>query len=189
MGAPADRLNRVLLALLGLLLLAAGVLTLVRSFGGLGSSLADDPVLGAPQERLFQDYSPWAWIGVAVVAGLLALLALRWLLAQLRTDRAGDLELETDDRRGSTTLHPGAVTAAVCEEVESYRGVRAASARLLHDARHPELVLQVDLEARADIAQTRERVENEAVAHVRQALELAQLRTRLVLRPTARERR
>lgn len=189
MGAPADRLNRVLLALLGLLLLAGGVMTLVRSFDGFGATLADDPLLGGPQERLFDEYSPWAWIAVAAVAALVALLALRWLLAQLRTDRVGNLDLEPDDRRGTTTLHPGAVTTAVCEEIESYRGVRSASARLLHDPRRPELVLHVDLDPRADIAATRRRIEADAVAHTRQALDLDELPTRLVLRPAAREGR
>ena len=181
MGAPADRLNRVLLVLLGALLLAAGVLTLVRSFGGFGQVLAQDRLLEA-QSR-FVDRNGWVWIVVAAVAVLVALLALRWLIAQLRTDRVSSIELEPDMRRGATTLRASAVTTALCEEVESYRGVRSASARLLHSNRHPDLTLTVTLDDRADIADTRARIENDAVAHVRQAMDMPDLSTRLILRP------
>ena len=188
MGAPADRLNRVLVALLGLLLLAGGVLALVRSFGGFGARLADDRLLTDAQTRFAERASPWFWVAVAAVTLLVALLALRWLLAQLRSDRIGDLELEPDPRKGATTLHPGAVATAVCEEVESYRGVRGARARLLHDERSPDLVLDVDLDDRADVAATRRRIESEAVPHTRQALGLGELPTRLTLRPAPARR-
>ncbi len=184
MGAPANRLNRTLIALLGLLLLAAGVLTLIRSFGGFGPDLADDPLLSGAETLFAERTSPWFWIAVAAVAALLALLALRWLLAQLRTDRIGMMHLEPDVRRSATTLHPSAVTTAVCEEIESYRGVRAASARLLHDPRTPDLVLDVDLDDRADLTATRRRIETEAVEHTRTALDLPALPTRLTLRPS-----
>ena len=187
MGAPADRLNRVLVALFGLLLLTGGVLALVRSFGGFGRRLADDKLLTDRQTRFAQD-NAWVWIVVAVVAVLLALLALRWLLAQLRSDRTGTLDLEPDPRKGATTLHPSAVTNAVCQEIESYRGVRSARARLLHDERHPDLVLDVDLDDRADVAATRSRIETDAVAHTRTALGLGALPTRLTLTPTGERR-
>jgi hypothetical protein len=183
MGAPADRLNRVVVALLGLLLLAAGVATLVRSFGGLGHRLAHEPLLTRADSRFAHRNAGWFWPGVAVVALLVALLALRWLLAQLRSDRVARVELERDVRRGRTTLHAPAVTAAVCEEIESYRGVRSARARLLHDPTRPDLVLTIELDERADIGETRRRIETDAVAHTRQALGLADLPTRVVLRP------
>ena len=67
MGAPADRLNRVLIALLGLLLLAGGVLALVRSFGGFGARLIDDRLLTEGQTR-FAERNAWFWIAVAAVA-------------------------------------------------------------------------------------------------------------------------
>ena len=188
MGAPADRLNRLLVALLGLLLLAGGVLALVRSFGGFGARLADDRLLTDAQTRFAERTSPWFWVAVAAVALLVALLALRWLLAQLRSDRIGDIELEPDPRTGATTLHPGAVTAAVCEEIESYRGLRRARPRLLHDQPHPDLVLDLDLDDRAHLPATRRRIESEAVPHTLQALGLGHLPTRLTLRPAPARR-
>lgn len=187
MGSPADRLNRVLVALCGLLLLTGGVLALIRSFGGFGARLADDRLLTDAQTR-FADRNAWVWIAVAAGAVLLALLALRWLLAQLRSDRSGTMDLEPDPRKGATTLHPSAVTTAVCQEIESYRGVRSARARLLHDDQHPDLVLDVDLDDRADIAATRSRIETDALAHTRTVLGLTELPTKLTLTPTADRR-
>ena len=98
------------------------------------------------------------------------------------------MDLEPDPRRGATTLHPSAVTGAVCQEIESYRGVRNARARLLNDERHPDLVLDVDLDDRADIAATRSRIEMDAVANTRTVLGLSKLPTTLTLTPTADRR-
>ena len=98
------------------------------------------------------------------------------------------LDLEPDPRKGATTLHPSAVTAAVSQEIESYREVRNARARLLHAERHPDLVLDVGLDQRADIAATRARIEIDALAHTRTVLGLTVLPTELTLTPTADRR-
>lgn len=185
MGTPADRLNRVMLALLGLLLLAGGVVALVRSFGGFGDVYARDSMITRAEGRYVDRNGAWLWTVVAVAAGVIALLALRWLLAQLRSDRVSSLELESDDRLGTTTLQSSAVTSAVCEEIESYRGVSSAKARLLHSAEQPDLVLEVSLDERADIAATRSRIESEAITHARQALDKPGLSAQLTLKPAA----
>ncbi len=185
MGAPADRLNRFLLALLGLLLLAGGVLALVRSFGGFGGRLTHAALITKGQTSFVDRNGGWLWTVVAIVAVVVALLALRWLLAQIGSDRVGHLDLEPDPRSGATTLQSSALTSAVCEEIESYRGVRSARARLLHSGQYPDLVIEVKLDDRADIALTRARIENDAIAHARQALERPDLHARLVLQPGA----
>lgn len=185
MGSSADRLNRTLLILLGLLLLAGGVVSLVRSFGGFGTRYARDSMITRAEGRFVDRNGAWVWTVVAVVAVVIALLALRWLLAQLRSDRVGHLDLEPDDRLGATTLQSSAITTAVCEEIESYRGVASAKARLLHSAEQPDLVLEVKLDERADIAATRTRIEQEAIAHARQSLDEPDLRAELLLKPAA----
>ena len=185
----ALRVDRAVVALLGLLLLVGGVLALVRSAGGFGDRAAKGRVITDGYASLAERYSPWTWVVLAVAGLLVALFGLRWLLAQLRTDRLRSLDLEPDDTHGATTLQASAVTTAVTEEVESYRGVRGASASLLHDERRPHLVLQVDVDDRADVAAVRQRVEQEALAHVQQALELDGLTTELVLRPGGARRR
>ena len=77
-----------------------------------------------------------------LTALILALLALRWLLALLfSTDRAGDLPITPGGSAGRTTLAARALTEAVAEETESYLGVNFARARLVGDPAGPKLVV------------------------------------------------
>lgn len=52
-----------------------------------------------------------------------------------------------------------------------YRGVQGSTARLIGAAGSPELVLRVTLDDRADLAALRHRIEAQAVAHVRTAID------------------
>jgi hypothetical protein len=143
--------NRTGLVLVGLLLAAAGVLGLVLSYGGFGAEQTGRPVLPvAWRERLAAD--PWWWWVLAGVALLVALLGLSWLLAQLRTDRVGRLELPPGGRDGRTVLHAGALCDAVAADARTVAGVGGASARLSGERRH-RLQLIVDLTDRADVAE------------------------------------
>lgn len=177
----APRRDRLVLAVVGLLLLAGGVLILLRSFGVFGTGVARHRLLTDGQSRFF-DQRPWAWALVGAAGALVALLALRWLIAQLRSDRIGAFELEPDPRHGTTVLPAAAVTRALAEEIEGYRGVRSASARLLHDPRHPELLLRVNVEDRSSASAVRTRVEQAALPHAQQAVDLPELPTRILLR-------
>ena len=82
---PTERLNRVLLTIVGLLLVAAGIYTLLRSWGALGDAAAAEPLFTANARDWVQRNEEWFWPVMAGVSTLVALLALRWLLAQLRT--------------------------------------------------------------------------------------------------------
>jgi hypothetical protein len=179
MSARVNGLNRTVLALLGLLLLAAGGLGLAYSFGAFGTE--QRPLLPQPMRDYASDQG-WFWWAVAGVCLLLALLGLWWLLAQLKTDRVGRLDLTTDDRDGVTTLHAGAVTDAVEAEVEGLRGVAGVSASLI-ERRGRRLTLAVDLAEYADIAEVRQTMEERVVAHVRQALDDPDLLVDVELRP------
>lgn len=133
MSRRVDTANRTVLALLGLLLLGGGAVGLAASFGSFG----DPPPVLPGTARRFEDQQPWFWWAVAGVCLLVALLALRWLLAQLHTDRVTRLDLTRDDREGRTVVHAGALTAAVEEEAQSLRGVVGASARLVEARDRP----------------------------------------------------
>ena len=184
MSARVNRVNRTLLGLLGLLLLLAGGLGLALSAGAFGSAApADQPVLPS-QARRFAEDQPWFWWAVAAACLLVSLLALRWLLAQLSTDRVGTVDLTTDDRDGLTTVHGGALTDAVEAEAQGVRGVTGASARLL-DRGGRRLSLAVDLTDYADIAEVRRTVEDRVVAHARQAVDDPELPVDVELRPSA----
>jgi hypothetical protein len=179
MSSRVNTVNRTLLGLLGLFLLAAGGLGLAVSFGAFGD--ADVSVL--PQTvRDYADDQPWFWWAVAAACFVLALLGLRWLLAQLHTDRLGRLDLTTDEKDGLTTVHAGALTDAVETEVKSLRGVTGASAHLL-DRGGRRLTLSVDLAEYADIAEIRQTLEDRIVGHARQAIDDPDLPVDIELRP------
>lgn len=181
MSSRVNGVNRSVLTLLGLVLLAAGGLGLAYSFGAFGDG--EHPLVPQGMRDFTQD-QPWFWWAVAGGCLLIALLALRWLLAQLQTDRVGRVDLTTDDRDGLTTLHASALTNAVETETEQLRGVVGASAHL-RDQRGRRLTLGVDLADYADIAEVRSAVEDRVIAHARQAVDDPDLPVDVELRPSA----
>ena len=115
---------------------------------------------------------------------------MRWLLALLfSTDRAGDLPItgRPGGSAGRTTLAARALTEAVAEEIESYRGVSSARARLLGDPADPELVVTAVLEETADLAALRQRIETSALAHARSAVGNPSLPAQLDLTVTTKQ--
>lgn len=179
-----DVANRTGLLIIGLLLTAAGALGLVLSYGGFGADQAVRPVLPlAWRERVALD--PWWWWVLAAVALLLALLGLRWLLAQLRTDRVGRLELPPGGRDGRTVLHAGALCDAVAADARTVAGVDGASARLAGERRH-RLQLAVDLTDQADVAEVWRDLAGQTVARARRVAGDPGLPVDVELRPGRR---
>lgn len=186
MNAGADRGNRAILTLIGLLLVIGGGLGVAVSYGAFGVSRGKRPVLTPDVRDFGHRNGGWFWPVIAIAAVILALLALRWLLAQLGTDRVRELSLSPPPGGGgSTTLQAGALTSALTDEVESYHGVRHASARLTRDPRNPDLILTVAVNERADLGALRKRIEEQAVAHARQATGLRSLPVRLQMQLTS----
>jgi hypothetical protein len=167
MNTRVDALNRVVITFLGLLLLGAGGLGLAAGAGAFGRS---DGLLLPTGVRDYARTTSWFWWAVAGGCLVIAVLGLRWLLDQLRSDHASRLDLTTDDRDGLTVLHSAAFTDAVAAEVETLRGVTRAGARL-HDRRGKRLLLTVDLADNADIAQIRTSLEEQVVVHARRAVD------------------
>lgn len=179
--------NRTVLALLGIVLLAAGVVGLIIGFGirtlvGLrlpepGQPIAADQLLTAAND------SPWFWWVVAAASLLVALLALRWLIAQLATDRVRHLDLTENDRDGTTTLSATAVADGAADDAKLVPGVDNASAHLR--VRPPQqLVLTVDVALYADLSAVRAQLEETAISNTRHVLDNPDLPVHIELRPT-----
>jgi hypothetical protein len=167
----ADRTNRIMLSLLALLLIAVGAAVGAASIGAFGTATRHSPLIANPAGKFIGTQGGWLWPAAAVAALILVLLAARWLLALLlSTDRSGDLPITPDGSAGRTTLAARALTEAVAAEVESYRGVHSARARLLGDPTGPELVVTAALEETADFAALRQRIETAALTHARSAV-------------------
>jgi hypothetical protein len=175
-----ERTNRAIIGLIGLLLLLAGVAALLAAFGVFGSTLKDEAVLSSRVDHFIAQHS-WFWPALAALTAIIALLALWWLIAQLRTNRLRNIDLRPSGRDGQTYLHGSAITDAIEEEVESYRGVSRAHARLSGTRTAPRLTLAVTLDGRVSAGEIRHRVEGQAIDHARGALGTDRLPTRVDL--------
>jgi hypothetical protein len=177
------RLNRAVLAILGVLTLAAGGFVLLLGTGVLRVSApvpmsADAPLI--PANTTLQSWVPWA---VAPAAAIVALLALRWLVAQtMRRPRSRDWQLAPDTRHGSTRIDSDAAAEPLREEIADYPGVLAATAHLTGPRTHPQLHLRVTTDDRADITGLRRQIDTEAIPRLTRALDLPALPADLLLR-------
>ena len=182
-----DRGNRFGLALLGVILLIFGGVGLATGFGAFGSSAAQRSVL-TDDVRAYPEEYAWFWWAAAAALLVIALLALRWLVSQLQTDRVGHLSIDRSGQ-GETLLRGGALTDAVEEELESFQGVRRASASLRGSADRPTCRVLVQLDGRAQVGDVRDQVESGTVPHLRQALDDADEPVDVQLRLAPRDRR
>lgn len=173
------RANRVIIGLIGLILLLAGAAGLLAAFGVFGSTLENEAVL-SPRVDRFVDRHDWFWPALAALTAVIALLALWWLIVQVRTNRLRGINVASG-RDGHTYLHGGAVIDALQTEIESYRGVSKARARLSGTRSAPRLTLVVTLDGRVGAGEVRHRVEEQALDHARSAVGTDGLPTRVDL--------
>jgi hypothetical protein len=181
LNRPA-RLNRWMLALFGLLLLAAGGLALAAYFGRLPWLSSTAPLV--PGTSL---PPTWVLIVSAVVAVLLGLFCVRWLAAQLtQRPKSTTWRLETDPARGHTVLSASIAVQPLVSEVTGYPGVHAASGTLAGSQDKPILVVTVRANQDADLAVIRRRISQDGLPRLRQALDLPALPARTEFRYTTR---
>lgn len=174
-----DRINRVMLVVLGLLLAAVGIAVLLLSFGVFGGDRAALPVVDDKTTEVIGT-SAWFWPAMAAVGVVVALLCLWWLIGQLRTQRLSTLELDHTGG-GDTTLDARAITDAIRADAEDVSGVSRAHARMIRDRFHPELALTVWLHDTSDLDAVRRELDERVLAHAQRALGVDSLRTWLEL--------
>jgi hypothetical protein len=182
------RLNRTVLAVLGLLLLLTGAAVLLVGSGAAPAVAArlpvraDVPMLAAGFAA--PAWLPWVGVAASVVVGLAALW---WLAAQTaRAPATGTWQLADDPRGGTTELDTATAAAPLAEEISTYPGVRAATARLVGAHQHPQVHLRVTAEDGASLPEVRQRIDEVAVPRLIGALDLTALDADLVLRLTGR---
>ncbi|HEY3672795.1 MAG TPA: alkaline shock response membrane anchor protein AmaP [Acidimicrobiia bacterium] len=167
----ADRSNRAALIVLAVLLSAVGALGVATSYGLFGSAVEHESLLDNGFARFVGRNGEWLWVVVAVLGLLVAAFALRWLLTILfSTDRTATIRIRTDGP-GRTELASGALADAVSAEIDSYRGVDAARTRVTGDPQDARLVVIVTVEDSADLPGLVGRIEEQALAHARTALD------------------
>ncbi len=176
----ADRTNRLLLGLIGLVAVALGVSGLLAAGGVFGSVFQHRRLLDNQFSRYFGDHGGWLWLAIAGACLIILVIAVIWLLRLLfSTDRSSAIDVQTPTSGGRTRVQSSALTQAVAEEISTYHGVNGAKARVIGDAQRPTLVIAVSLSLRADLPGTIRRIEGEAITHARDALEQPELAVKL----------
>jgi hypothetical protein len=166
----ADRTNRVALIVFGVLVLAAGAGGMAASVGVFGKAFSHRTLFSSRVSSYIGHHN-WVWYAAAAVCLIIALLALRWIVALLvSTDRAGDIPIPVATREGTTIMQPTALTGALTREISAYHGVDAARSRIIGDPKDPEIVVAVTASQTTDLHELHQRIETEALDHARQAL-------------------
>ncbi|MFC9585915.1 alkaline shock response membrane anchor protein AmaP [Streptomyces yangpuensis] len=147
--------NRVLLALTGIVLLGSGLLVLAGSFDLYRRWAVTSPSgwpLTAPRDVLLDaaDRDRWAddgwwWPVVIAVLAIVVVLALVWLLAQLRRTHPGHIPLGGPSAVEGVELRERALSDALAADAQLQPGVRKARARMDGSAKHPEAHLDLTL--------------------------------------------
>lgn len=185
--ARSARLDRTLLTLLALLLLAGGVVALLVGTGMLGAGRARRPVLDPIVVEFLRSYPLYARIAAIVLGVLLLVLGLWWMLRSLRPEPKPDLVLD-DDAGGELTVTSAALADAIKADAMSVQGVERARARLVGNEDDPALRLTLWLQQGADLRAVWEGLDQQVLSRARHALGLSRLPTAIRLELDAAER-
>lgn len=170
--------NRVLLALAGLVLLVVGGAVLAT---GLGVSVPswwpfdgkDDVLLSRGDRYRWRDEG-WWWPVVIAVLAVLVVLALWWLLAQLRRARLAEVLVDSGDGEGAL-LRGRALEGVLGGEARALDGVAEAKVALTGRRTAPQARIRLLLEPHAAPDQALRGLADEALAHARTSAGLDEL--------------
>jgi hypothetical protein len=144
-------LDRIAAVLLGLVLLALGVVTAAWSNGVLYRLWPQFPhqlSTGRTTEILNTTWWPWASGGVG---GLAVLLGLWWLIAHLPRGRVGTLVLPGSGRSGRLLADPSGIAGTAAEVLAETPGIRSVRGRVHRDRGQLVIDLTATLDPRADL--------------------------------------
>ncbi|WP_330456357.1 alkaline shock response membrane anchor protein AmaP [Streptomyces sp. NBC_00820] len=151
---PRPVLNRILLALAGLVLLGGGLLVLAAGLDvyrsnhltpptGWPLTLPGDVLLGSADRARWSSQGWWWWPAVIAALALVTLLALWWLLTQLHRHRPGTMPVGGTPPQAGIELRGQALGDAIAAEASTLPGVHRAHVRITGRAAHPRT--RVDL--------------------------------------------
>ncbi|MFJ3923499.1 alkaline shock response membrane anchor protein AmaP [Streptomyces sp. NPDC090022] len=135
------RVNRIVLGLIGTALLAAGAVVLVGTWPFAGRH---EPLLSEARRRGFHAEG-WRWWVLLAALALCVVLALWWLLSQLRRPHLRAVLVDTGDG-AYATLRGRALEEAVAAECGALGGVAACRVRLQGRRGAPVLRIALSLE-------------------------------------------
>jgi hypothetical protein len=178
--ARSAAVDRALAVLIGLVLLTAGVLVALLSYGVFGAARAGRPVLDpliVDAMRGQPDVSRLVALGVGVV---LVLLGLMWAARSLRPERHPDLVVDSGPDT-AIVISSSAMADAISAQASAIPGVRRARARLVGTDEAPALRITLWLADDAEVRTVLARLHDEVLAVARDSLGIAALPTAVLL--------
>ncbi|MFC9000155.1 alkaline shock response membrane anchor protein AmaP [Streptomyces rochei] len=177
--------DRVLLGLVGLVLLALGGSVLAIGFGASAPSWwlhrgPHDVLLSAAERTRWRE-SGWWWPVVIAALAVLLLIALWWLVAVLRRRRLGEVLVDTGDGEGAA-LRGRALESVIAQEADRVDGVERTRVRLTGRRASPAARVRLLLAPHVDPGTALEDVTAHALAHARTAANLSALPAEVQLR-------
>ncbi|KPC81544.1 MULTISPECIES: alkaline shock response membrane anchor protein AmaP [Streptomyces] len=177
--------NRVLLGLAGLVLLVLGGAVLAT---GLGLSVPSwwpfdgkgDVLLSEADRTRWRDEG-WWWPTVIAVLAVLVVLALWWLLAQLRRGRLSEVLVDSGDGEGAL-LRGRALEGALADEAGALDGVADAKVALTGRRTAPRARVRLLMEPHAAPGTALRGLSEGALAHARTSAGLEELPAEVRLR-------
>ncbi|WP_405560375.1 alkaline shock response membrane anchor protein AmaP [Streptomyces sp. NBC_01180] len=177
--------NRVLLTLAGLVLLAIGGAVLAA---GLHLAVPSwwpwsgpHDVLLSTERRTKWRGDSWWWPAVIAAFAVIVLLALWWLLAQLRRSRLSEVLVDSGDGDGAR-LRGRALENVLAAEAESLHGVDSAMVRLTGRRTSPAARIGMSLAPHSEPVSALSDLTTGALAHARESAGLAGLPAEVQLR-------
>ncbi|MDV5999558.1 hypothetical protein IUU84_08225 [Kocuria rhizophila] len=147
--------NRTVLLLLGLLLLAGGIILGLIATGTAATIAGMNrwaPDSTASLGSLLGPAGQYLLIIGITATVIAAIFALWWLLHQIPTKAPTTAyRMSEDADHGTVTVEPAVLARAVEDQLEALPGVTGAHAELAGSARHPELLAALTLAPRIDV--------------------------------------
>ncbi|OON74014.1 alkaline shock response membrane anchor protein AmaP [Streptomyces tsukubensis] len=176
--------NRVLLALCGLVLIVLGGSVLAVGLGAHPPSWwihdGKRDVLLSRADRTRWRPDDWWWPVVIAALAVILLLALWWLAAELRRRRLTEVVIDTGDGEGAV-LRGRALEKAFATEAGAIDGVGGSRVRLDGRRSAPEARVRLALEGHASPLETLHRTATEALSRARSSAGLDRLPTEVRL--------
>ncbi|MGD6751149.1 alkaline shock response membrane anchor protein AmaP [Streptomyces sp. BH105] len=185
MSGVLRTVNRIVLGLLGLVLVLGGGSVLAVGLGVRPPSWwihdGPDDVLVSDADRARWHDEGWFWPTVIAVLGVVVLLALWWLVAQLRRRRLAEVLVDSGDGEGAL-LRGRALENVLASGAESLDGVDRAGVRLTGRRSTPQARANLSLEPHAVPGEALRLLSQDSLKQAKDSAGLAELPTEVRLR-------
>lgn len=169
-GERTDRVNRALLTLIGVLLLAVGTAALLHSTGALGRARRESPVLASPTVSWYAAHGSWFWPTLAGVAALVLILAVWWASAQIRLNGAGLIALDRHPG-GAVTVTGGHLAECIERDAAAQPEIERARVHLTRSESTLHVWLTVWVGPPYDVGRAVARITKNVLPNVRSTLD------------------